>query len=529
MRIAATQPARLLALAFTSLLLALIAACGGGGEAATDDRPQRFQIALEANGFTVKEGATKERVAANLVDGHALDSGAGNNAGQPYKAFVVPASPAVDGNSPERAEQSIFNVGKDEAIVYLGPTPPPCDYFSFTPFLFVRHQGSFVPKGDWLFASVGDPLNLTQLKTEEAGPPFGKNTMVIFAADQNVYNQVAALAQQAGYPAWMINPYVLPSGLLVLDNPDPNLNDSLVIIVRNANFTNPEEGKAYLANDQYAKVFRITPKKGLLAPLPFPTPRMKDRNWLPETSLVPGDLMAALTRLEAAIVKKHAAYPQKRMLQSMRWFKDSREVLEARTGTLLARTFVAGESSDTPYLRSAVDGKEANFLLGNDDLVVVYGVNHAATGLATYSSFGVYGDWVTKSVTDVSQCAPATYGYAIGCNDKMWSGVASMTSDSVYFKTSAEQYLPDEPLAKYLYAIKLVRTRPTDETANFSVVVDAKPPTDSLDKGPATYIPLDQPLMVGYRAYVNPATGVGPSYTDIVYDRAAWFGAAARP
>ena len=61
------------------------------------------------------------------------------------------------------------------------------------------------------------------------------------------------------------------------------------------------------------------------------------------------------------------------------------------------RKFVAGESSDTPYLRSSENGVDpANFTLGEHDMVVVYGVNHAATGLATYSSFGVYGEWQTN-------------------------------------------------------------------------------------------------------------------------------------
>mmetsp|Transcript_2701 Transcript_2701/g.5790 ORF Transcript_2701/g.5790 Transcript_2701/m.5790 type:complete len:120 (-) Transcript_2701:27-386(-) len=39
----------------------------------------------------------------------------------------------------------------------------------------------------------------------------------------------------------------------------------------------------------------------------------------------------------------------------------------------------------------------------------------------------------------------------------------------------------------------------------------------------AEVIPLDSNVFVGFRAYVNPATGVGPSWNEIIYDRVIKF------
>ena len=114
--------------------------------------------------------------------------------------------------------------------------------------------------------------------------------------------------------------------------------------------------------------------------------------------------------------------------------------------------YVAGESSDTTYLRSAEDGAATNFVLGDDDMVVVYGVNHAAVGIATYSSFGVYGEWM------LSHCPPQLPGepvFVYGAGNPIWNGVVGMTNHE--FTGSAEQYIPGDPMARYLYAVRVVR------------------------------------------------------------------------
>ncbi|MDQ1246272.1 MAG: hypothetical protein QG597_640 [Actinomycetota bacterium] len=135
---------------------------------------------------------------------------------------------------------------------------------------------------------------------------------------------------------------------------------------------------------------------------------------------------------------------------------------------------------------------------------MVYGVNHAATGLATYSNFSVY------SARVLNPCGSRDWPTRFGCSNPVWSGVAGMSSRD--FTDSAAKYLPDDPMSKYLYAVTVSR----DAAAGAGVVI---PEPTSADL-PATGIGPDDPVLVGFRAYLNPNTGVGPAYTDVIADRA---------
>ncbi len=82
----------------------------------------------------------------------------------------------------------------------------------------------------------------------------------------------------------------------------------------------------------------------------------------------------------------------------------------------------------------------------------------------------------------------------------------------VDFNGSAEEYLPDNPNAKYLYVYKLARDCNGDQYC-YEVPYNAK----------GYGIDLDQPLMISWRLYLEKATKTGPSYSEIVYDRAIKF------
>ncbi len=148
----------------------------------------------------------------------------------PSLPALVPSPP-----KPARPQLTAFTLAPYEAVVYLGPTPPPCDYFSFTPFLSVRHYRAR-PVGDWVFASLGDPLNNALIKTEGGGSPFEKNTMIIFTADRDIYKRIPKAANATGYPASMINLYTLPSKLLHMGL--TLSSDTFAMNIRTANFKN---------------------------------------------------------------------------------------------------------------------------------------------------------------------------------------------------------------------------------------------------------------------------------------------------
>jgi hypothetical protein len=498
------------AFAFLVLItLTSLVACGSSSSSSNGEsgREAAFRAALVADGFVVNDGFAHPIDPIAKFDANRIDSAGGNNAGQPYKLLRVPILPSIT-QDPYDEELGLFRLRPDEAVVYVGPTPPQADYFSFTPFISVRHANPKVPKGDWVFAALGDPLNSALIRTEGNANPFQQQTIVIFTADRGVYARVAAQAREAGYPESMINLYVLPSALLKL-GVSP-LSDTLLILLRTANFTDQTAGDNYLANDSYAKVWRVTPT---LAPAldPFPTPPQRNRKWVSEKSIA--GLEAGLERLKAAILAQ-TPNVQFNSYESVRWFADSRQVLEAENdpNSALYHKFVAGEASDTPYLRTAMNGEAKNFTLGSNDMVVVYGVNHAATGLATYSSFGVYGDWISSS------CQGGMFQYVIGCGDPIWNGVVGMTSHD--FKGSAEKYIPGHPMAPYLYAVKVLRQQPLNPPDKYWVVV----PQPSNELPSYSYgIALDKPITIGYRAYLNPVTASGPDYGDIIPDRAILF------
>jgi len=500
----------------TALILSLIiGGCSDNNdETGPDPRVAAFRNALENSGFAVSEGSTKQINPFQFIHDGVIDSCAGNNAGQPYKCFPVPLIPGEE-DGQGRKEQGVFRLQPYEAIVYVGPTPPEGDYFSYTAFLWVRHHNSLIEKGDWLFAALGDPTNNLTIRTEGGGSPFEKNTMIVFTPDEGIYNRILAAAELAGYTDSMINLYVIPS-----TNPIPltylglgRKSDSMLVLVRTANFKDQQKGNDYLNNNAYGTVFRVTPESPP-ALQPYEQPPARNRNWQKETDLIP-DLDNGLERLKTAILEQ-TEHVQFRSFESIRWFFDSREVLPDDPTSPAYHQFVAGEASDTPYLRTAENGSAANFTLGMDDLVIVYGVNHAATGIATYSSLSVYGDWQTN------QCDPPSQ-FIFGCNDHVWNGVAGMNSHSFVLngKSSAEEYIPGDPVAPYLYAVKVKRTCAPGE--KFCVPVP-RPGDDPDHKDNPYYgIGLTDPMLIGYRAYLNPATKSGPSYDDIVFDRAIWF------
>jgi hypothetical protein len=119
----------------------------------------------------------------------------------------------------------------------------------------------------------------------------------------------------------------------------------------------------------------------------------------------------------------------------------------------------------------------------NNEFLIIYGVNHVATRKVTYSNFAVYG--------------------ADG-----WNGVGAVTD----LDGTAQAYLPDNPNAKYLYVYKIARN------------CNGDPHCFEVPTGPGAYgIGLDQPLLIGWRLYLEKATKTGPSYDEIVYDKAIKF------
>jgi hypothetical protein len=162
------------------------------------------------------------------------------------------------------------------------------------------------------------------------------------------------------------------------------------------------------------------------------------------------------------------------------WIRE-KECLTEGYDALQRNINVYGSTRDTTYLNTTP------FILGNNsgDFVIVYGVNHAAWGKAIYSNFGAYGLKLLNGV--------------IAVDDSKLAG-------------TAKDYIPNNPMEKYLYAWKV--SRHCDGDSHCTEV-----PT-----GPGAYgIGLDKEAFMGFRAYIENKTKVGPSYTEMIYDEAIKF------
>lgn len=483
------------------LILILLAILAGTGLAQNieTDKVQSFRQALEQDGFTVQQGSIGYLDLIKLYDRGVLPCAYGNNPSTKYLTYFVPSAPGS--KIPELYSNiastlgisnlsPIWNLGPDEAVVFVGRTPPECRYFSFDPNLMSRTYGN---ETRWIFANIADTVNNLVINTEGtpnglAGNPFNQTTMIIGTADRGVNQRIRDAAISAGYSGDVINTQVFPPSMLKMGL--ENGSDDYMMVIRPALYKDKQAGDEYL-NHTPATIFRITPNQTTnLDPYNYPELRVRG------TGKTEFDLMSDLEQLREVILDKYSNLNATELPTS--------QTITVGSDGIQRGIDVIGPNNDCCYLWSENQTVSSPtppipnlsqyypFLqrptLGNDtnEFIIVYGVNHVATGKATYSNFALYG-------------ADA------------WNGIKAITNED--FNGSAEAYLPGNPNAKYFYVYKLARHCGGD------------PYCYEVPTGPGAYgIRLDQPLSICWRIYLEKATKTGPSYSEIVYDRAIKFG-----
>jgi hypothetical protein len=460
-----------------------------------------FQQALETDGFTVQKGELGWWDLIGLYDKGLIPSVYGNNPTTRYLGYFVPPAPGhkVDPRLSEQAKAlglsgktaPFWNLRPDEAIVFVGRTPPECRFFNFEVDLSTRRYEN---ETRWLFANLGDPINLDTINTEGtqnglSGNPFNQTTVIITTPDRGINQRIRAAALSAGYSGAIINTHVLPSTMLNLGL--ENGSDTFTEFIRPALFKDKQAGDNYV-NNTPAIVFRITPNKSTeLDPYNVPETRVRG------TGKTEFDLWDDLEALRKAILNKYNESTARELPTSM-WVGEGNDAIQRRINVIgpnndACYLWTANQSvsSPTPFLFNTSQYypflRDPAITLGNDtnEFIIVYGINHVATGKATYSNFAIYG-------ADI------------------WNGIKAITD--VDFNGTAEEYLPDNPNAKYLYVYKIARN------------CDGDPHCYAVPTGPGGYgIRLDQPLFIGFRIYHEKATKTAPSYSEIIYDRAIKF------
>jgi hypothetical protein len=435
-----------------------------------------FRSALEEDGFIVQEGILSYFDIIGLYDKGLIQSCFGNNPATPYVAFWLPPGPGQTGRSILETPRGLavdWHLRPDEAVVYIGKTPPECSYFSYRSYVFDKfYPNEGVYKR--IFGDLGDALNLKTIKTEGTpnggeGDPFNQTTLIVSTADKSIDERVRNAAKSAGYPSSTMNTDVIPSSVLNMGL--DNSSDTFAFVIRVNFFKDELAGEAYV-NDPPGTVLRITPAEPATLD-PYKVPELRVRGTGNASEL---DLMPDLNELRRAILDRYDDLGATE-LETHVWLYTPAQGYDG----IQRGVNVFGSNRDTFYLNTTP------FTLGDDpdEFLIVYGVNHAATGKATYSNFALYGADILNGV---------------GCvNSQDLSG-------------TAEEYLPEKPDTELLYVWKVARNCSGD------------PHCLEIPQGVKAYgIELDQLAYVGFRGYLEQNMTVSSSYDEILYDRVIKF------
>lgn len=411
--------------------------------------------------------------------------------------YVLPPAPNQDPQVKNTFPWT-YRMRPDEAVVFVGNTPPPATYFSYRTYLAGRHTPGF-SQIHRVYASLGDTINNSRINTANKKDPFDQLVIIISAADKGVEARVRAAAKKAGYSSDIINTDTIPSELIKmgLDTED----DELTFLHRIAFFDDPQQQEQYMQAEpvivngalisppyrpnQRGYVLRITPKPGKeTKPDLYPAPPLIVRGTGDTKEL---NYLATLDQLREAILDRYATM-EATHLKTFLWLTEGFDGLQRDIDVL-------GETRDTIYLRTDP------FELGENDFAVVYGLIHALTGKATYSNLNIYTEDLVQDRLPIEQ--PILLGFLSVNSEKSVESKQGM-------KGSTITYLPSHPEADIFYAWKVARNCQGEEYC--LEIPESRCERLTFEK-----------LYAAFRLYVEPKTLVGPTASEILYDRVILF------
>ena len=505
----------------SAMLLALFVMTISIAEAEREiEMPDRFIDELARKGYIVQEGKVDFPKIGTMCCKCDLPICYANNPSSPYGIFVLPPAPnqpssvknpysewfSDGGYYPEGEDWSwFFRQRADEAIVFIGTTPPEMDYFGITGYIYDRYKEGITPPACIyidhedndiektkdppvsalnrfpLFASVGDTINNGVINVAgNKANPFNEDVVIIVATDRRIEQEIRKTLLKAGYPDKIINTIVVSPSLVRLGVELES--DSFLYLMRLASEITPELQK-YM--DSNLRVFRVSPYPPVpissIDPLESPALRVRGTG---ETEV---DLLPAVDELGKAIVEKYSAlgYSAEKVV-AVNFFTGYNCI---ENGDMCQ-----GDNRDTPYIGAGIDPvtKEPaqELRLGPDDFYIAYGVNHQKTDKATYTNVSVLG-WTKK------------FSPVVFINDEMPGSAYSYLGSSINSATQDK-----------LYALKVTRPGGCGGDYTYCREVDY-----SCEGG----IAADDPITLVSRAYLEPETMVGADYGEIIIDRVIKF------
>lgn len=510
-------------LPLTVLLCAAVLMSGGGVKNTASSESafggeEEFVAAISET-YYVQEGEFRYIDTVDLASRNLLISCFGNNAGSGYFSPMLPPAPEQEPakgvqkgeyqwpdekasvfyddtkeNMPPNPYFSpigwTYKLRPDEAVILMGELPPECKYYSFINYVFAaplkadkeytarsffsygsEESGYYHP----IFASMGEPVNMLNIR-HGGDSVFGSPFIYVAAGDRDTFEEVKAELLRCGFDEAVINEAPFPARSL---NMGLEAGDDVFNILMRV--SQPEDRAAYEAwqNGVSDKihVYRLTPKEESAAN-PYAMEPMRERgNGESELIAVP-NAAQALDEIRAKLIAEYGdEYSYEELSARI-------AVPEGMTGYQNDEN-AQGDNRDTSYLMTD------DFTLNSEeDFVVVYGVNHVKTEKCLYANTVLY-------------------------SRPMLNGIVSIYDAD--YENSADAYLSEDTENRdCFYAVKMART----ELDEYTKVI---PYSTGNEQG--KYYGADDGalLLLAYRAYVEPATGVGPSYYEIVYDRAIVF------
>lgn len=476
-----------------------------------------FKENMEKMDFYVQEGRFGELDTIELASQGKLISCFGNNAGSVYTVFYLPAAPDQDyaAGNPERGwddEQATkydhpevenapanpyfspagwqYKLRADEALVLFTQLPPECKYYSFINYImftaekenkdYSKEKGYFRVGNEGtgyyhpVFGSIGSSVNAEKIKCT-GDSAYGTNAVIVVSANQRVTESVIGQLKEAGFSEDVINVMTIPEQTYRMGLEQGS--DTFTFLGRISQPVNREAYEDYIAGlDENSTVYRVTPKTGI-ASAPYENEKLIPRGTGWHEAAVLCDVEKHLDEIRNALIAQYAdAYDYEELTSDI-------AVPEGLTA-YTKDTNAQGDNRDTAYLMTQ------NFTLNSDeDFIVVYGVNHTATGKAHYSNAVLYARPMLNGVCSVY--------------DSMFTGTAN---------DYLEEGCAD---ADSYYVYKMARTELDEHTKIIEY-------STGNEKGQYYGVDNGNPLLMAFRAYVD-ETGVGASYYEIVYDRTIVF------
>lgn len=392
-----------------------------------------------------------------------------------------------------------WRLEQSEAVVIIMQTPPKAMYWSWTSYLMSRYYvnesrtrepdiGDFdpldvkCPDGParcQTFNSLGDPINHRTV-ADSAGSSstgFDELVAVVFTGDKTTYDALNHVLRKdiLGDNDAHIYPY--PVDMLNM-GVDTDERDMLTMLLRIAYPEDPEVMKQYY---DYAPigVVRVTPPEPVVAP-----PQYYLRSDLSFTDRGTGKLERApgmsAARLRAYVdelaKKIQGAHGGKKLL-----FEFQRPFFDSGLDCFDEGTECNGDCGDTlyPISKNVYSKRHSTIDNGNNEIYVVFGVNHKATGQATYSSVALY--WFNTL-----------------------SGIFAPSSENGFDGSAAVYLGEDHPANPYLFAYRFARN------------CSGKPYCYDVPKTGDISVPEGGQVFWIERMYLQPETGTGQNPDETI-------------